>query len=1193
MSAIRPNPYPGPRPFKRDEPLYGRDRELLELLDLLIAERIVLFYSPSGAGKTSLLQAALIPALEREGFAVLPAMRVGLEAATDAGPANRYVLSALQSLEEGLHAGATLPLAQLGDMTLTGYLSARAGLDGLEGGAVLILDQFEEILTVDPTDDDAKVGFFRQLGQVLRDRRYWALLAMREEFVAGLDPYLRHLPTRLATTFRLELLGEEAALSAIQAPARKAGVEFTDAAARRLVDDLRTVQVQRPDGAAVPALGPNIEPVQLQVVCRRLWERLPAQVNAIGEADIGAVGDVEAALRGYYTEQVMSVAATTGVRERAIRDWFDRHLVTPAGIRGQVLLGAGASAGLEDRAIWPLVDAHLVRAERRRGATWFELAHDRLVGPVRAENAAWRAAHLSTMQQQAALWQEAGRPDGMLLREAALVDAERWAAAHPDELEAHERAYLQESQQARSVTERERRQARLIRRWAIGASIAALAAVVALAAIVYLARQLQQQLIEAQRALSLTVAFESARHLDDQPDLALLLALEAVRIRDTAESRYSLLTALEHSPQLMKLLSPGGRGAGQAIWSVAYDPAGARLATAGPEGRVTLWNLQTGQQTTLSSEPAGADRAIAVAIDPTGRSVAAGMRDGRVVLWTPAVNQTLPQTLGVHRGQINGLAFSPDGKLLASVSEDGLRLWDMTAAGRPMPTPALPEAQEGAYSVAFSPDGRGLALGSDTGQVRRIEFTASGWQGGNSVDIGPDEGRLVRAVAFSPDGAWLAAGAEKGLVALWNLTTGDRVVSKLHNDQVTAIAFSPDSRRLASTSRDRSVRLWDVASRSPVASPLIGHSDWVTGVAFSPDGERLVTTGADGKTILWRTEPGARLAQPLTGLGDEGWTVDVSPAGDRIAAAGSDGNAVLWNLAAGQVITLTGNGSSIRSIAFDPDGEILAAAGQDGAVSLWDVASAQLTRRLAHCEGCFVSDVAFSKDGRRLASSGFDGRVLLWDLAADPPTSRTLVEHPSEVWSVAFSPDGAQLAFCDVQGRIGRWRVRGASPAPERLAHAGSDSAICSSLAFSPDGNTLAAGSHDGVITLWDAAASQPARRLARHTGPVTGVSFGPDGRVLVSSSVDGTVILWDVESGRQIGEPQRAHSGAVNAVAFGPDGSTLVSAGDDRRVMRWNVDLDAWTAAACAIANRNLTREEWRQVLPDIPYRATCPAVP
>ena len=221
MTNPRPNPYPGPRPFKRGETLYGRERETAELLGLLIAERIVLLSSPSGAGKTSLVQAALVPELEREGFRVLPVMRPGLLPDEPVAGANRYILKALYDLEEGLHEDETeerqVSLAELGAMSLAGYLDrlpAPAGDDpqGAAGswhGDVLIFDQFEEVLTVDPTDRDAKHAFFEQVGQALRDRNRWALFSMREEYVAALDPYLRPIPARFdrGRRYRLELLG--------------------------------------------------------------------------------------------------------------------------------------------------------------------------------------------------------------------------------------------------------------------------------------------------------------------------------------------------------------------------------------------------------------------------------------------------------------------------------------------------------------------------------------------------------------------------------------------------------------------------------------------------------------------------------------------------------------------------------------------------------------------------------------------------------------------------------------------------------------------------------------------------------------------------------------------------------------------------------------------------------------------------
>ena len=483
-SQPRINPYVGPRAFQRGETLHGRDREVMEFLDLLIAERIVLLYSPSGAGKTSLIQAALTPELEKEGFRVLPPMRVNLEPPMSGEPAkdlpfNRYIFSLLLSLEEALAGDEPIPMPELMTLTLDDYLGRRREACEQGDGNVLIFDQFEEILTVDPSDREAKAEFFAQVGTALRDRRRWALFSMREEFLASLDPYLRPVPTRLRNTYRLELLGPEAARVAIQQPAREAGVDFTGEAVTKLVDDLRLMRVQVSDGSMEEQPGLTVEPVQLQVVCRRLWDRLPEDATQILVADVESVGDVDSALAGYYAERVEVIASESSVSERIIRDWFDHQLITDQGIRGQVLQGPEESEGLENRIIWPLVDAHLVRAEKRRGATWFELAHDRLIEPVRADNVAWRESHLHPLQRQAALWEEAGRPEGLLWREQALLEAESWAKAHDDALTGVDRDFLEACLEARAIAEREQRQARRIRWLAIGATLFSILAIVA------------------------------------------------------------------------------------------------------------------------------------------------------------------------------------------------------------------------------------------------------------------------------------------------------------------------------------------------------------------------------------------------------------------------------------------------------------------------------------------------------------------------------------------------------------------------------------------------------------------------------------------------------------------------------------------------------------------------------------------
>ncbi len=411
VTSARTNPYVGPRAFLYGERIYGRDRESDELLDLLIAERIVLLYSPSGAGKTSLIQAALIPALEQEEFEPLPVIRLGQ--AFPERRANRYVLSALLSLEQRVLSETALTVEQLTDMQFADYLNHREK-SVQKRATVLIFDQFEEILTLDPLDQDAKSEFFRQVGIALRDRERWALFSMREDYFAALDPYLRAIPTRLKSTFRLDLLTAECARRAIQEPAREQGVDFTGAAALKLVDDLRAVAVQTPSGIEQHP-GPYVEPVQLQVVCYRLWEHLAPNDYDFRPEEIEAAGDVDTALAEYYADRVRKIAEQTKVKERHIREWFDRQLITGSGIRGQVLMDPEGIKGLSTEVVLALENVHLVRREERRGAEWLELSHDRLLKPIRANNAVWFEQHLNVLQKSAAAWQRQGRPDSLCL----------------------------------------------------------------------------------------------------------------------------------------------------------------------------------------------------------------------------------------------------------------------------------------------------------------------------------------------------------------------------------------------------------------------------------------------------------------------------------------------------------------------------------------------------------------------------------------------------------------------------------------------------------------------------------------------------------------------------------------------------------------------------------------------------------
>jgi hypothetical protein len=409
------NPYVGPRAFERGEPLPARGRETRELTDLIIAERIVLVHAPSGAGKTSLLDAGVSPALEEQRFHCSRLLRVKTPAPKRLKVHNRYVFSvALDLLRDGQTVTTLAPL------TLPEVVKLE--LDRKASGCqVLVFDQLEEILLIDPTDRKGQSVFFSELGEVLADGSVWAVLSIREDYMGGLDRFARYLPGHLSTAFRLDFLDHEAAAEAIQAPAHAAGVEFKDRATSKLIAKLATATVQTSGGGEKEVPAPYVQPVQLQVVCRKLWRSVSGEkqeaeqpFKTIGLKDVERHADIPAALRSYYAGVVAYAAETTGADEREIRRWFASDLITSQGYRSQTLRGPTSGAVDPLKVLRALEDGYLIRGDRRGDSTWFELAHDRLVKAVLDDNDHWLLPQLEPWQLAAREWGKSHDPARLL-----------------------------------------------------------------------------------------------------------------------------------------------------------------------------------------------------------------------------------------------------------------------------------------------------------------------------------------------------------------------------------------------------------------------------------------------------------------------------------------------------------------------------------------------------------------------------------------------------------------------------------------------------------------------------------------------------------------------------------------------------------------------------------------------------------
>jgi hypothetical protein len=456
-------PYVGPNPLDQSRPIYGRDEEIRAICNLLMANRVVLLYSPSGAGKTSLVEAGLRPQLERIHVPVLPTMRLGGEPVESVPLVRRFVQSALGSAEEGVEKGeAAIPADRLAEMTLMQYLErrrsnkAQAQAGDRFASELLVFDQFEELMRADPNADEARRLFFDQLAEVLKDEGCWALFAMREEYVPSMEGYLERLPTRVRARFRLDLLNPEQAKAAIRNPARDFNVDFTEPAADKLINDLRRVRVQRADLTSEEQLGPYVEPLHLQVVCRKLWRQRLLRLDPITEDQISSQHGVDEALSSYYRDAVREAVSKSGVSERELRDWIERELIKGRSLRGQGWFDINWRAEFR-RAVKSLIPA-ILREERKRGI-WVELTHDRLIQPILDDNEQWRTQHRSQLERLAADWDAQQRKSSALRVGYELPDKEQLLREHGSSTGPLEDAFLkaldQEYQNDRALREQE------------------------------------------------------------------------------------------------------------------------------------------------------------------------------------------------------------------------------------------------------------------------------------------------------------------------------------------------------------------------------------------------------------------------------------------------------------------------------------------------------------------------------------------------------------------------------------------------------------------------------------------------------------------------------------------------------------------------------------------------------------------
>jgi WD40 repeat protein/serine/threonine protein kinase len=547
------------------------------------------------------------------------------------------------------------------------------------------------------------------------------------------------------------------------------------------------------------------------------------------------------------------------------------------------------------------------------------------------------------------------------------------------------------------------------------------------------------------------------------------------------------------------------------------------------------------------------DVASSVAFSPDGKFIASGSASGGdhgvggVKVWdAQTCRELLSFKLYENAIGVRSLAFSPDGKRLATANEGPRKpviVWDAQTGHELLSIPG------GFKSVVFSPDGQRLASGFLPG--------AKVWDAktGRELLTLKAQRRSFCSVAFSPDGKCLAGGDAYGAMKVWDARTGQQLLSlKGHSGDVRSLVFSPDGKRLASASDDYTAMVWDAQTGQEILS-LKQAAGGVRRLAFSPDGKRLAGASFGNGVKVWDAQTGEELLA-FSGHSDEVLGLAFSPDGKRLASASADKTVKVWDAQTVQKpLTLQGGAKSLHDMAFSlsPDGKRLAGGKEDDkALKVWDTQTGQ---ELLSLKGPlpWSPAVAFSPDGKRLAASNQDWttrqeQVKVWD-AQTGQELRTLKGHAHGATGVAFSPDGKRLATGSWDNTVKVWDAQTGQELLTLKGHTGE----IHCLAFSPDGKRLASGSWDRTGKVWDAQTGQELLSFNRHSEwPAGSMTFSPDGKLLAAASPDKTMKVWDAQTGRER-LTLKGHTNYVKSVAFSPNGKRLVSASRDKTVKVWD----------------------------------------
>ena len=1135
---------------------FGRERLVAELAARLVGAGSLGIVGPSGSGKSSVLRAGLLPALAG---GVLPSSESW-----------RRLL-----LRPGEH-----PMEELRRVLVSGADDPVEGaLDSLPGDSRLLLavDQLEELFTACRSEDE-RATFADTLARAAADPegRAVVVVALRADFYGRFASY-PGLAGLMGNHVSVGPMQASELRRVVELPAERVGLRVEPELADALIDDVEG------EPGALPLLSTAL---------LELWQKRHDDTLAL--AAYREAGGVHGAVARLADSTYARIPDGRKQLVRAIMLRLVGEGEGDAPVRRRAPL---AELDLErnraaDDVLATLADGRLVTVSE--GSV--EVAHEALLREwprlrewIEEDTEGRRLRRRIT--QAATEWDAAGRDQSELYRGARLATALDWTADHALEVNELEREFVTQSREAsEKETTRVRRTNHRLRGLLAGVAVLLLLAVVGgiFAAI---------QRGEAREAETGQFAqrLGAQAQVEEDLDLSLLLARQAVAIEDSPQTRGYLLAALQRSSAAIGIM----HGDGGVLRGIAISPDGRTLAVP-TGGNVLFFDARTYAQIGDPLTVGDAREGGSVAYSPDGRTLAVG-GDNVVHLIDVRTRAQLAET--ALDGLALRVAFTKDGSQLVVLvaPERGLGEVDAqitirdVATLKPIGRSIEPEAFVGGYvgvwyaspQFALTPDGRSLITASEGGELARWDLRTRKRTRSWKIDIG-----LAPALAISPDGLTAAVGIDHG-VQLVDLRSGTaRTASAELAGSPNWVLFSPDGTTVVSTNRDTTVTRWDVESATPLET-LRGHSNFVQQPVFSPGGETLYTVSHDGTAIAWDLTGDRRLGRTFTFTSDrefsrtgyDGHPARFSPDGRLIAVGLKEQGIALWDARELKPVgqPLLDTGGEVKSIAFSPDGRTLAAVTKHW-LTLWDVGSRSRRRDpLFAGNPSIVLAVGFSPDGTMLATASSNLGLRFWDAATGDDLGHSGFGRSAS--DVSFSADGAMIASVGDGGSAGVWDVAtGMSVA----TFDGAPGNVDSSVALSLDGHFLAVGGFGRVVRLWDVRTGKLIHELDQGGDGAFTIEFSPDGRTLAVSGFEPVASLWDVATGSRIG-PQLSAGDRRTMIDLSADGRQMLEVHGNGEGAVWDVDPESWKRRACDLANRSLTPEEWAEFLPGRPYEPAC----